>query len=230
MDPFATKGIEYLLVFGYLSLLVPFWLYLSWVARRQQPEVALATSASRAATRKPWFEVPEGFHFHRGHTWARPDEGEVLRVGMDDFAQKLLGEPSALLLPKVGDYVAQGEKGWGLRVDGHEVDLLSPLNGEVVAVNQDAIRDPELVCQDPYGQGWLMKVRAGRPKTALKNLLPKELAQVWMDKTIGQLGGLMQGELGPVLQDGGIPMQGFARQLGGDRWPEVAAQLLMTQE
>ena len=229
MDPFATKGIEYLLVFGYLFLLVPFWLLLSWIARQQQPVAAVA-SASRAMAPRPWFEVPEGFHFHRGHTWARPDDGGVLRVGIDDFAQQLIGEPSSLILPQVGDHVAQGERGWQLQVEDHEVDLLSPLNGEVVAVNQDAIRDPELVCQDPYGRGWLMKVRARSPKTALKNLLPDKLAQAWMDEAAGQLGRLMGGELGPVLQDGGTPIRGFARQLGGDRWPEVAAQLLMTQE
>ena len=230
MDPFATKGIEYILVFSYLACLVPFWLFLRWISQQQEPVLAVARSASRAAgTLRSWFEVPEGFHFHRGHTWAQPEEDGLLRVGMDDFAQQLIGAPSALHLPSVGDQLAQGEKGWQLQVNEHEVNLLSPLNGEVVAVNQAAIRDPGLVCQDPYGNGWLMKVRAASPKTALKNLLPGKLARAWMDETVGQLNGLMHGELGPVLQDGGVPVSGFARQLAGEEWPEIAAVFLLTE-
>jgi glycine cleavage system H lipoate-binding protein len=230
MDPFATKGIEYLLVFSYLFCLVPFWLFLRWIAQQQQPVLAVAKSTLRAAGNlRSWFEVPEGFHFHRGHTWAQPEKDGLLRVGVDDFAQQLIGAPSALRLPAVGDQLTQGEKGWQLQVKDHEVDLLSPLNGEVVAVNEAAIRDPELVCQDPYGNGWLIKVRAASPQTALKNLLPGKLARSWMDETVSQLNGLMHGELGPVLQDGGVPVSGFARQLAGEHWPEIAAEFLLTE-
>jgi len=229
VDPFATKGIEYILIFSYLFLLVPFWLYQSRISKRQMQPVPVGTSASRAGTLGSWFKVPEGYHFHLGHTWAQDDGGALLRIGIDDFAQQLLGVPSALLLPKVGEYLAQGEKGWQIQVGGKNVDLLSPLNGEVVAINEEVVRTPELVCQDPYGKGWLMKVRAARPKTALKNLLPVKLARTWMDETAARLGGLIQGELGPVLQDGGVPVSGFARQLAGDRWTELAEEFLMTQ-
>jgi len=229
VDPFATKGIEYILIFTYLFMLVPFWLYQSRISRQQVMAAAVRAPAAMAGALRSWFQVPDGFHFHRGHTWAQADNGPLLRIGIDDFAQQLLGVPSALLLPKVGDYLAQGEKGWQIEVGGHKVDLLSPLDGEVVAINEEAIRTPGLVCQDPYGKGWLMKVRAARPKTALKNLLPVKLARTWMDETAARLGGLMGGELGPVLQDGGVPISGFARQLAGDRWPEIAEEFLMTQ-
>ena len=229
MDIFATKGIEYLLVIGYLVVFIPFWRFL----RRSVPERAAVTAAPRRAPRLggvgAWFDVPEDLHFHRGHTWARPDNGEVFRVGMDDFAQKLLGPANAVLLPAAGEHLEQGEPGWRLQIDGHTLDLLSPVGGEIVEVNEDAVRAPALMCEEPYGRGWLLKVRVGQAGTALKNLLPGRLARVWTEEAAERLSALMGSDLGVVLQDGGIPVSGFARQLAGERWHEIAVELLMAE-
>jgi glycine cleavage system H protein len=227
MDPFPTKGIEYLLMISYLLLVVPFGLLLRWMTKEASTTKEPATALPKTTPGR-WFQLPEGFHLHRGHTWAFPEGGEVLRVGMDDFAQRLIGEPAAMILPNPGQRIEQGERGWQLRVNGDVVDLLSPVQGEVVEINEEAIRTPSLVCNDPYGKGWLLKVRVGRESTALKNLLSERLAHTWLDEAEEQLGTLMGSELGPVLQDGGVPVSGFARQLAGDRWPELAKQLLLT--
>ena len=81
---------------------------------------------------------------------------------------------------------------------------------------------------DPFGDGWLIKVRA-KPGS-LRNLLPTRLVRPWMEDTSERLSALSGGELGPVLQDGGVPVFGFVRQLAGDDWPEIAAELLLTTE
>ena len=222
MDFLPTKGIEYLLAIGYLLLLVPFW----WLVVARTGAPALATAdASRAPG---WFSVPSGYHFHRGHTWAQPDEGGLLRVGMDDFARLLLGRPEALLLPAVGERLEQGEKGWRVQVGGHEVPLLSPAQGEVAEINHEAIANPNLVQDDPYGRGWLLKIRTPRPGAGLKNLMPSSLARPWMKQTTRQLGTMMGADLGEVLQDGGVVVSGIARELGGEDWPRLAAEMLLT--
>ena len=233
MDPFATKGIEYLLVIGYLSLLVPFaWLVSRMAHRRLPAEAGTALEpvkiSPEPATAGSWFQLPDEFHFHRGHTWAVPLGDGVFKVGMNDFAQRLIGPAAVLELPKPGHCLQQGEKGWRVQANGDGVDLLSPVPGEVVGVNEEVLRAPSLVCDDPYGQGWLLKVRVGSESAALKNLLPGRLARVWVDEASQELSNLVGGELGPVLQDGGVPMPGLARQLAGDRWPEIAAKLLLT--
>lgn len=229
MDIFATKGIEYLLVIAYLLLLVPFWWLLRWIAPAPVP-VPAPRRRSRSTGMADWFRIPEGFHFHRGHTWARPEGGGVFRVGMDDFAHKLLGAPDALLLPALGERVEQGEPGWRLEVDGHTLKLLSPVGGEVVAVNEDAARSPRSMAGDPYGRGWLLKVRAGGGAAVLKNLLPARLARAWTEEAAERVGAWMGGGLGVVLQDGGVAVSGFGRQTGDGNWHEVAAELLMTAE
>jgi glycine cleavage system H lipoate-binding protein len=224
MEIYATKGAEYLLVIAYLLLLILF----AWFARATAPRRALAAAPARALGLGGWFAVPEDLHFHRGHTWARDEGGGVLRVGIDDFAAKLLGRAEALRLPASGSRLEQGDAGWRMDVDGRGLELLSPVGGEVLEVNEEAVRAPERVSDDPYGDGWLLKVRSSRPAAALKNLLPGRLARAWTDQAAARLNTLMGGELGVVLQDGGVPVPGFARHLAGERWHEMAAELLLT--
>ena len=108
-DLFATKGIEYLIVVGYLLFLVGFW---RLVLHPGAARVASGAGQARRPMRR-WFDVRDGFFFHQGHSWAAPDDGDLMRVGVDDFAQKLLGAPAAIELPAVGTSLRQGERGWG---------------------------------------------------------------------------------------------------------------------
>jgi glycine cleavage system H protein len=223
---FATKGIEYLLVIGYLALFVPFAVLLHRIARGREPLPQAEAAPPRRSS--SWFRLPEGFLVHRGHAWALPEGEGVFRVGMDDFARRLIGEPTALVLPSPGKKLDQGERGWQARVNGHLLDLLSPVRGEVLEVNERAVESPAVVSDDPYGEGWLMKVRVPQPSAAEANLLSDRLARAWYDEVEEEVGSLMEGCSGAVLQDGGVPVSGFARELAGDHWPELAAKFLLT--
>lgn len=227
MDFMASKGIEYLMVIGYLALSIPFWLLLERWTRPARAAVPVpAWIGDPVAAMRGWFAVPDGPSYHRGHTWAAPVAAGRYRVGVDDFARRLLGRPDALELPAVGARLAEGEAGFRFRLDGRSVDLLSPVAGRVVALNPDALADPGRVTDDPYGAGWLFEVEA--PPSTLRNLLPARLARSWMEEAAAALSGRMSAELGPVLQDGGVPVPGFARELSPERWPEIAAELLLT--
>jgi glycine cleavage system H protein len=182
--------------------------------------------ADPVAAIRGWFAVPDGPSYHRGHTWAAPIAAGRFRFGVDDFVQRLLGRPDALELPAVGARLAEGEPGFPFRFGGRTVDLLSPVAGRVVALNRDILTDPGQVSNDPYGAGWLFEVEA--PPSTLANLLPARLARSWMEETAAALSGRMSAELGPVLHDGGVPVPGFARELSPERWPEIAAELLLT--
>jgi glycine cleavage system H lipoate-binding protein len=221
MDFLPTKGIEYLIAIAYLVLLVP----LGWLLSRTGPRTAAAVAAPAAM--RSWFRVPETLHFHRGHAWAAPEGGGVFRVGIDDFAQRLLGRPDALALPPAGERVEQGAPGPRLTIGGADIRMLSPVGGEVVETNPEVLREPGLVCADPYGRGWLMKVRVPEARAALSNLLTGKLAQAWMDDAAEGLSRLMGPSLGPVLQDGGVPVSGFARELSPAGWPRMAEELLL---
>ncbi len=224
MEFLETKGLEYLLVLAYLVLLVPFWRLLTGSEKHHpRPASALARAQDR-----PWFAVPDGFHFHRGHTWAQEEARDLVRVGIDDFAHVLLGPVQGLELPEPGSRITAGEEGWGVEVDGERLPILSPVSGSVEEVNEDATRTLGSARGDPYGSGWLMKVRVPSARAAFKNLMPDRLARAWMDDESKVLGGSLSGELGTVLQDGGMPVAGLARELAGSEWRELAMKALLS--
>ena len=224
-DPFATKGIEYLLVIGFLLVLVPFWRFLR-VPARAGMEVVRRAMASVAQ----WFSIPEGLYYHQGHSWVIPQGAELVKVGVDDFAQRLVGSTNKISLPKVGSRIAQGDVGWKLGIDTKTIDMLSPVTGDVVAVNKDIVRNPTLINQDPYGKGWLMMVKPDNQRATVKNLLTGKLATAWMEKTADTLRERMGGELGVMYQDGGLPVSGIAKALSPDGWDKMAREFLLTQE
>lgn len=225
VDIFATKGVEYLLVIGFLVVLVFFWRFLN----SPSPEtVSTQEAAWKLIPISDWFRFAENLFYHQGHSWAKPEDNGVVLVGMDDFAQKLLGRPRQVELPRVGAKVRQGEKAWNLHVDGKTIDMLSPVDGKVVAINEEVLHHPDLINQDPYEKGWLLKVRVRKMKTNLKNLLSGHLAKAWLEETENKLRERMTGEFGLALQDGGIPVSGIAMSLDPEHWEDVAREFLLT--
>lgn len=101
--------------------------------------------------------VPQDLRYTKEHEWVRVD-GATATVGITDYAQDQLGDLVYLDLPKVGATVRQLEKLGEIESVKAVSDLYSPVSGEVTEQNQEAIKAPELVNQDPYGRGWLLKV------------------------------------------------------------------------
>jgi len=175
-----------------------------------------------------WFVVPDGYYFHQGHGWIRPEAGQIVRVGLDDFAQRLLGRPNAIQLPRIGQRLQLGERAWAVTVDATLLTMLSPVEGKVVAINRTLRDTPELVNADPYGAGWLLEVRVVRPKTALKNLMSGALAASWMEQATERVRAMCNGQLGMVLPDGGEPIPGFICAVAPDEWAAAARAFLLT--
>lgn len=222
VDIYATKGIEYLVVIAFLMVFVVFAWYLTRPAR------AAAVAAPAAGVAR--FRVPQGLFYHQGHSWLRPGPGPMGVVGLDDFAQKLVGRVDTVALPPVGTNLTQGTKGWSLVVDSVSIPMLSPVDGEVVEVNREVERSPAILGQDPYGKGWLLKVRSPRMGADTRNLLSGKVARAWMETALEKLQPLHPEQPGLVLADGGLPVEGLARILGGEKWQDLARTLLLTEE
>lgn len=216
-DIFGTKGLEYILVIGYLVLLAGFWTLMG------RPRRAPAPARPKAA--RGWFDPPKGLFFHPGHTWVAQESAGVVRVGMDEFALRLLGSSSTVALPRVGQRLRPGEPGWALELDGETIPVLAPVDGEVLRVNDTVHHSPEVLHARPYEEGWLVKVKVANAGASLKNLLRGRPARAWMEDSIDKL---WPGELGALMADGGPLVDGFARALAPDRWGDVARAFLLT--
>jgi len=230
---YPAKLMEYGLGVGYMLLFIPFWRYVQG-GRKAEATVRVAAhapAAARAAARAPapaygWFSIPADVKLHPGHTWARVEEDGVVTVGMDDFAQKLVG-PAHVALPAVGARVVQGEPAFELAAGGGSVPMLSPVEGTVVAVNEAARKSSEPLAE-PYGKGWLFKVKAPRLAHDLRQLISGSAAGRLLEDAAEALALRMSPELGRVLQDGGAPILGIGPELEGERWTELARKFFLT--
>ena len=101
---------------------------------------------------------PEELKYHREHDWARLD-GDTATVGITWYAQDALGELVHFEAPEQGASVAADESYGEVESVKAVSDLISPLSGEVVEVNQAVVDEPEKVNDDPYGDGWLIRIR-----------------------------------------------------------------------
>jgi glycine cleavage system H protein len=103
------------------------------------------------------FEVPEDRKYLESHEWATVD-GESATIGISDFAQDELGDVVFVELPDEGDEVTRGESFGVIESIKAVSDLYAPVSGTVVAVNEELFDRPELVNEDPYGEGWMLEV------------------------------------------------------------------------
>jgi glycine cleavage system H protein len=105
---------------------------------------------------------PEDLRYHPEHDWARVD-GEEATFGITWFAQDQLGEVVFFDPPEVGSSIAANQSYAEVESVKAVSDVVAPLSGEVVAVNEELKDAPEKVNDDPYGDGWLVRVRLGDP-------------------------------------------------------------------
>ena len=103
------------------------------------------------------FDVPDDRRYLESHEWAT-NGGDTVRIGVSDFAQDELGDVVFVELPEVGDEIGAGESFGVVESIKAVSDLYAPVSGEVVAVNEELFDRPELVNEDPYGEGWMLEV------------------------------------------------------------------------
>ena len=198
-----------------------------YLRKAKQPvvEAAPVLTDNRIALRSPivgGFAVPENLRYHPGHTWALAESPTLVRIGMDDFASKVAGKVERIALPQRGQWIRQGQKIWTLFRDGKSVDMFSPIEGEVTAINESAMRDPQAARKDPYGDGWLVTVHSPDAKINLRNLLSGALARAWTEQCAARLRALMPATLGAMAQDGGVAVDDATSHLPDQDWADMA--------
>ena len=110
---------------------------------------------------------PEGLRYSADHEWvAQTDDASVVRVGITDFAQDSLGEVVFVDIPDVGDSISAGESCGEVESTKSVSDLIAPVSGEVIAINESLEDSPESVNSAPYEDGWLYEVRLSDPAEA----------------------------------------------------------------
>jgi glycine cleavage system H protein len=105
---------------------------------------------------------PDDLKYHTEHDWARVDGDEAV-LGITWFAQDSLGELVHFEAPEIGSTIAKDASYGEVESVKAVSDVIAPLSGEILEVNQKAVDEPEIVNEDPYGEGWLIRVRLADP-------------------------------------------------------------------
>ena len=103
-------------------------------------------------------KIPDELRYTPEHEWVR-DSSDGARVGITDFAQDALGDIVYVQLPEVGVDVTAGDSFGEVESTKSVSEIYAPITGEVTAINQAVVDNPELINSDPYGEGWLVEIR-----------------------------------------------------------------------
>ncbi len=111
--------------------------------------------------------------FTKSHEWIYVEDDSVAIIGITDFAQKELGDLVFIEVKEVGDQVSQDENFGTIESVKAVSDLLSPVSGEIVEINQGTVDSPEVINSDPYESGWILKIKLSKPEE-LDELMTEE--------------------------------------------------------
>ena len=175
------------------------------------------------------FMVADGYYYHKGHSWARIEHGGFVRLGVDDFAWRLLG-PTDISLPKIGTKLKPNQAGWSIKREAMTAEVLTPMSGIVMATNQNAVRQPNFSKKDPYGKGWLVvidPVSGLRNKT--RNLLIEQKAVSWLNAEVKKLEETVMNVYAvPLAATGGEIVDDIFGNLHDLKWEDLVHKFLLT--
>ncbi|RLI91364.1 MAG: glycine cleavage system protein H [Candidatus Altiarchaeales archaeon] len=130
------------------------------------------------------YEMPDDLYYHKEFMWARVD-GNIARVGLIDFAQKMAGEISYVEMPFDGDQVDQDAEVGTIETGKWVGKIFAPVSGTVKSTNERLYDDPTLINKDPYGEGWIFEIEMSNPDE-LKNLMRGDAAIEWLKGEIAK--------------------------------------------
>lgn len=192
-------------------------------------EEGLPAIAAAQVNKVAGFQFADGYYYHKGHSWARIEHGGFVRLGIDDFAWRLLG-PTDISLPQIGARLKPNQAGWSIKREERTAEVLTPMSGIVMATNQNAVRQPKLSKKDPYGQGWLVvidPVSGLRNKT--RNLLFEQKAVSWLNAEVKKLEEIVVNVYGvPLAATGGEIVDDIYGNLHDVKWEDLVHKFLLT--
>lgn len=165
--------------------------------------------------------------YHPGHAWTSVEGAATARVGLDDFGAKVFGTVEKVAFPAVGRWLRQGERAFTIQREGRAIEVISPVEGEVLQVNSELQQSPDLMHSDPYGRGWVMVVRTPDLTTTLRNLLSGTLAMRWMEDSIERLRAMFAPAAAAMAADAGPLQPGLSSQLNDPQFRSLLKEFFL---
>ncbi len=167
-------------------------------------------------------ELPGGLFIHSGHTWAKLDVSGSMQVGLDGFAQGILGRIDRYELPATGTELRQGEPAFAAFQSGKRIEFVSPVDGVVCAVNDQINAGLKEAKEKPYEKGWAFAIRPLDLTRNMRRLRIGPAASAWLANEVQAFSEFLtlhravpEG-VGVTLPDGGAHAEGIMENMNGE--------------
>lgn len=234
MDPFTyenifeTKGIEYLVIIAFLLLLIPFWILLN---KKIRPAKLLKTAGNIPSK---LLRIPYGYFHAENLTWAHLEKSGTARIGLDEVLVQLTGSVGIRYLREPDEEVRKGEPIIQVIRDGKHLDIKAPLSGTLLATNPLLSESPDLLNQDPYGEGWVCRIKPANWKAETGSYYLAEEAAQWLKNELQKVRDFIAlrsekyapGNAPIVLQDGGELYNNLLSEMPDETWSDFQREFL----
>ncbi|HLF14833.1 MAG TPA: glycine cleavage system protein H [Bacteroidota bacterium] len=210
------------------------FLTVDWLIQRSRENRAVVAEIAPVSARELSVRIPDGIFFAPSHTWLNLFPSGKVRLGVDDFISRLLEKPGVTLLRSAGDKISKGDPILNLKSDGHSLTVRAPIDCEIVSVNDSLAKNPGLLEEGLFSDGWAYMIRPAR-NADLKDLLLGNESRQWIRTEYQRLKDLLagtgaHGTLRPAfLQEGGPPIAGVLNRMDDAVWQKLDIEFLHVQ-
>ncbi len=176
---FDTKGIEYLIVIGFLIMVIPFWKALNKPVKVKEGIIETLGILNAAVLR-----IPKGLFYSRNHVWTHLERSGNVSLGLDDLLLHMTGEVELKNFRNPGERVRKGDLIAELTQDGKQLKIMSPISGEIKDVNALIQYESDVLNKDPYNKGWLYKIKPDKWTDETSDFVMAENAREWSEKEL----------------------------------------------
>jgi len=226
---FETKGIEYIVVIIFFALLIPFWMLLN---RKVQITKKIKKVLSFLTTNI--LKMPQGVFHTKSHTWAFMESNGEAKVGLDDLLLHITGMVKFCPIKKSGEYINKGDLLLEIDQNGKLLQIFSPISGKIIGSNEGIDQNPEIFNEDPYGEGWIYKIKPYNWKAETQTYFLAEETTNWAKEELARFKDFLAEstlKYAPdqsmvVLQDGGELRDNTLSELPDEVWKDFQKDFL----
>jgi glycine cleavage system H protein len=226
---FDTKGIEYIIIISFLILIIPFWIIINKKAAiKQQIQKAIGILSSGI------LRIPQGIFYSKSHTWTYLEKSGNASVGIDDLLIHITGDVKFSHLQKKEAIIQKGEILAEIEREGKILKIFSPVSGRIMLVNEILNENPGLLSEDPYGKGWVCRIKPSNWIAETSSYYLSESAVTWIISELDRFKDFLAVSLKKyspetsmvILQDGGELCDKPLAELPDEVWRDFQKSFL----
>lgn len=222
-----------MLVLLTIVVFVSIELALDYKSRRQEsvalssvkPEIVQEVNA--AIEELETVDEPDGLYYNPAHTWVFLEMNGKVKVGLDQFFQRIVGKIDKIEVPKIGEDLQEDSPAVTIQSRGRRVKARIPVAGRVEAVNETVLKDPEILLTDQYKDGWILRLKPKNFLQSSRSLILGSKAKGWLADEMRRMRDLLTEQVSTedfalqTMCDGGIPVMGISSIVDDRHWEMI---------